>query len=331
LWALELGAAPSDGTVRVLAGTSAEGLRDGDAEQAWFAQTSRLVPSADGAVLWVVDSETSALRRLERTGAPVDRSVHAVEDARLANAAPVAAPGYRVTTVVGQGLFEFGDRDGEAGGALLQHPLGGAVLPDGSVAVADTYNGAVRRYDPTTGAVTTLVGDLAEPTGVAVVGEGEADELVVVESRAHRVLRLPLTAGRVVGGSAGSVERPPTPLAPGAVALRVRFTPPTGQHLDDRWGSPVRVVVSATPADLLAAGEGVGEELGRDLVLRGTPGTRGVLHVSAQAAACDAPADGADDDALLGAACHLYQQDWGIPVVLGDDAPEELVLDLRGV
>ena len=32
--------------------------------------------------------------------------------------------------------------------ALLQHPLGVCALPDGSVLVADTYNGAVRRYDP---------------------------------------------------------------------------------------------------------------------------------------------------------------------------------------
>ena len=39
------------------------------------------------------------------------------------------------------------------------------VLPDGSVAVCDTYNGAVRRYDPASGEVTTLATDLAEPSG----------------------------------------------------------------------------------------------------------------------------------------------------------------------
>ena len=49
--------------------------------------------------------------------------------------------------------------------ALLQHPLGVTVLPDGSVAVCDTYNGAVRRYDPATGEVTTLASGLAEPSG----------------------------------------------------------------------------------------------------------------------------------------------------------------------
>ncbi|NNH22702.1 hypothetical protein HLB09_06245, partial [Pseudokineococcus marinus] len=123
------------------------------------------------------------------------------------------------------------------------------------------------------------------------------------------------------------VERPPTPLAAGPVDLRVRFVPPAGQHLDDRWGSPVRVVVSASPPDLLADGAGTTTALDRPLVLRGEAGARGVLHVSAQAAACDA---GEDGEVPEHAACHLYQQDWGIPVVLGD-GPGELVLDLRGV
>jgi len=47
-------------------------------------------------------------------------------------------------------------------------------------------------------------------------------------------------------------------------------------------------------------------------------------------AACDGTPDG---DIPEHAACHLYQQDWGIPVVVtGDEADEsELVLDLRGI
>ena len=56
-----------------------------------------------------------------------------------------------VGTSVGKGLFDFGHVDGPAPDARLQHPLGVTVLPDGSVAIADTYNGAVRRYDPATG------------------------------------------------------------------------------------------------------------------------------------------------------------------------------------
>ncbi len=74
--------------------------------------------------MWLADSETSALRWL------------------------VGGADGRIESVVGKGLFDFGLRDGAADQALLQHPLGVTVLPDGSVAIFDTYNGAVRRYDP---------------------------------------------------------------------------------------------------------------------------------------------------------------------------------------
>ncbi|MGA8977838.1 MAG: thioredoxin-like domain-containing protein, partial [Pedococcus sp.] len=56
LWALHLATDPADNTVAVLGGTSAEGLRDGAADEAWFAQPSGLAVSADGSRLWVADS-----------------------------------------------------------------------------------------------------------------------------------------------------------------------------------------------------------------------------------------------------------------------------------
>ena len=132
LWSFD----PADATVTVLAGTTNEGLVDGPAARAWFAQPSGLAVSPDGATLWVADAETSSLRWV-RDG--------------------------EVGTAVGSGLFAFGHRDGGAAAALLQHPLGVTVLPDGSVAVCDTYNGALRRYDPVDGAVTTLATGLSEP------------------------------------------------------------------------------------------------------------------------------------------------------------------------
>lgn len=48
-----------------------------------------------------------------------------------------------------------------------------------------------------------------------------------------------------------------------------------------------------------------------------------------QAASCDG--DPVTGEVPEHAACHLYQQDWGIPLVLVDGAPAELTLDLRGV
>ncbi len=55
-----------------------------------------------------------------------------------------------VTTILGTAgltsrrLFTFGDRDGPAGQALLQHPIGVAYF-DGAIYIADTYNDKVKR------------------------------------------------------------------------------------------------------------------------------------------------------------------------------------------
>jgi hypothetical protein len=49
----------------------------------------------------------------------------------------------------------------------------------------------------------------------------------------------------------------------------------------------------------------------------------GVLHVAARAASCDAQAG-------EGAACHLNQQDWGVPVRVTEAGETRLVLPLSG-
>ncbi|MGZ4655323.1 MAG: hypothetical protein ACXVGL_19375, partial [Oryzihumus sp.] len=72
-----------------------------------------------------------------------------------------------------------------------------------------------------------------------------------------------------------------------------------------------------------AEGAGSGSALDRRLVLDSSV-VEGVLHVAAFAASCDA--DGTEFPA-----CHVHQQDWGIPVVLAEGADTELRLDLRGV
>ena len=309
LWAWTPGETIDGGTVELLAGTSNEGLVDGPAAEAWFAQPSGLATSADGTRVWVADSETSALRSLVRD-----------PDGSL-----------RVETHVGTGLFDFGHRDGDAAGSLLQHPLGVSVLPDGSVALSDTYNGAIRRYDPSTRQVTTLAQGLAEPSDAVVEHDPDTGgaRLVVVESAAHRLTRvaLPRDAQRV-DGPAHRTQRPPTPLPPGAVTLEVAFVPPAGQKLDHRWGDPTRLEVSATPDALLLEGAGRAAGLRRTLVLRDGIGS-GTLHVSVQAAACDGDPD--TGEVPEHAACHLFQQDWGIPVTIDPGADATLTLDLRGV
>ncbi|MFB6985408.1 NHL domain-containing thioredoxin family protein [Streptomyces sp. NPDC056304] len=289
---------PGTGTVRVAAGTTNEGLVDGPADEAWFAQPSGLAVSADGERLWVADSETSALRYVERDGT-----------------------GFAVRTAVGTGLFDFGHRDGRADQALFQHPLGVTALPDGSVAVCDTYNHALRRYDPVSGEVTTLATDLREPSD-AVLVDGD---LVVVESARHRLtrLRLPEEAVRVAG-QAHHTQRAATEIAPGTLRLDVVFQAPAGQKLDTRYGPSTRLLVSATPPELLAEGSGPGTDLFRDLVLADGV-TEGVLHVSAMAASCD------DDPANEYPACHVHQQDWGVPVRVSAEGTPRLPLVLAGM
>ncbi|TQJ34338.1 NHL domain-containing thioredoxin family protein [Arthrobacter sp. SLBN-122] len=301
---------PITGAVAIIAGNGLEGLLDGPAHEAWFAQSSGLAEDADGNI-WVADSETSALRKL------------------------VIADGGTITveSAVGKGLFDFGFRDGPAPEARLQHPLGVTVLPDGSVAIADTYNGAVRRYDPASGTVSTLARGLAEPSDVIVdhtQSAGSEPLLVVVEANKHQLVYVPIPKeAQQVDEGASQTHRPKSPVAPGTLDLTVRFTAPTGQKLDDRWGDPTQLKISSTPPELLVSGGGTSVGLLRTLELsRDVP--EGVLHITARAAACDGP-ETEDGEIPDHAACHLYQQDWGIPVVLQADGDTELVLDLRGM
>jgi hypothetical protein len=281
---------PRTGVVEVWAGTTNEGLKDGPRLQSWFAQTSGLAVSGD--TLWIADSETSSLRSI----------THDI-----------------VTTHIGRGLFDFGHVDGPANQALLQHPLGVTALPDGTIAVCDTYNGAIRHYDPATQLVTTAVTRLAEPSGALVVREGV---LLVVESTKHRLtlVRLP-EQGEVVAGEQLRTQRPPTPIAGGEIALEIVFTPPPGQKMDERYGPSTRLLVSSTPAALIKAGDGRDTSLTRTLVLDPSVG-EGVLHIAAMAASCDS--DGEFP------ACHVHQQDWGVPVIITPDAPALLRLPLGG-
>ncbi|HVU91665.1 MAG TPA: thioredoxin-like domain-containing protein [Jatrophihabitans sp.] len=281
---LLLAVAPATGTAEVLAGTTVEGLRDGPALDGWLAQPSGL--AVDGDRLWFVDAETSALRWLTADG--------------------------QLGTAVGEGLFDFGHVDGPAGQARFQHPLGVTLLPDGGVAVLDTFNGAVRRYDPRTQTVSTLARGLLEPSG-AVLVDGR---LVVVESAGHRLVQ-PVPASELVTGPALTVSRPVTELRAGRVTLGVAFTPAPGRKADDRYGPATRLSVTASPPELLRSGTGDAPELERTLELAAG---EGVLHVTAQAASCDS--DGEHP------ACYLARQDWGVPVRVGATGPAELRLAL---
>ena len=299
---------PETGSIRLLSGTMNEGLADGEAEAAWFAQTSGLDLSSDGDV-FIADSETSAIRRLDpSTGA--------------------------VSTLIGESgsstsasVTDLPPRPG------CSTPLACGACPMGrSQSPTPTTAQSVAMTSPRTRSRPWLAGCANPPISSslkqaeAMTPHGDA-ELLIVESASHALTRvkLPKDAQRVDEGALTS-KRPSTEIASGPVALSVSFTVPAGQKLDDRWGDPTYLQVSSTPPELIVSGGGGAEGLNREIVINPEL-DGGVLHVTARAAACDGEPGG---EIPLHAACHLYQQDWGIPVDLVDTAPNELNLDLRG-
>jgi thiol-disulfide isomerase/thioredoxin len=183
---------PSAGEIEPYAGTGVEALLDGEVERSAFAQPSGLA-ARDG-VLYVADSETSALRAIDLEHG-------------------------KVTTLVGQGLFDFGDSEGDAEAALLQHCLGVAADAHG-VLVADTYNGKLKRWRGATkgaGDISTVLHGLSEPGSIAVAPDGS---WIVADTNAHRVLVVtagkarPLEVHGAAPSSRGAVDEPPRSLPP---------------------------------------------------------------------------------------------------------------------
>lgn len=113
------------------AGNGREALLDGSATHASLAQPSGL--TSDGKMLYLADSEASAVRSCD------------------------LEPGGRVRTIIGAGLFDFGDVDGVWPTARLQHPLG-VTWYRGVLYVADTYNHKIKAVDPAASSVSTIVG-----------------------------------------------------------------------------------------------------------------------------------------------------------------------------
>ncbi len=164
LWSLDL----ASGTARPHSGTMREDIADGPHRAAALAQPMGLV--TDGSRLYFVDAESSAVRW-----------------------ADLPATG-EVRTIVGTGLFDFGDRDGAGDAALLQHPQGIARHSDGRLLVADSYNDALKWIDPVTRQATTWLRGLHEPGGVA-CGPSHA---YVADTNAHRIVVVPYEVPSIV-------------------------------------------------------------------------------------------------------------------------------------
>jgi sugar lactone lactonase YvrE len=151
----------------VAAGTGREALYDGPADQAALAQPSGLALDPVAQRLYFADAETSSIRYLDLTA----KTVH---------------------TLVGKGLFVFGDVDGPADAARLQHPLGLALSTDRqTLFIADTYNHKIKSLHLPTLAVQTLAGGpglLNEPASLTFIN----DKLLIADTNHHRLVELDL-------------------------------------------------------------------------------------------------------------------------------------------
>ena len=222
-----------DGDVQVIAGTGAEALVDGPGLEAVLAQPSGLAPTAEGDLAFV-DAEASALR-------------------------VVRAATLEVETLVGAGLFAWGDDDGDGSRARMQHPLGVALGSDGALYVADTFNNVVRVWR---GAHlwTVPVEGFAEPGGLAVLPDGR---LLIADTGHHRIVLvdpIAATAQALDVGRPASSDRPggqPAAVAgtlvqPAGTTASVTLDLATsGDALDPAGGPPVRVRAVADDPALL--------------------------------------------------------------------------------
>jgi glucose/arabinose dehydrogenase len=89
-----------------------------------------------------------------------------------------------VTTITGNGFFEWGLVDGPAHKAMLQRPSDLAVLDDGSIIVVDTGNDRLRRLANRRIRTLGLAG-LSRPAGVCTLPGGR---LLVADTGNNRLV-----------------------------------------------------------------------------------------------------------------------------------------------
>lgn len=145
-------------------GNRFEALRDGRATEAQLAQPSGLTFLED--TLYFVDAETSALRFAHRM---------------------------QVKTLIGEGLFSFGDAN--EGEILLQHPqdiVAGQIgdgCGGGRLFIADTFNSKLKVFDPETRIMMTLCDTLNEPGGI----DKKGCDIFIADTNNSKIVRYNLS------------------------------------------------------------------------------------------------------------------------------------------
>ncbi len=309
LWRIEL----PMGFARAFVGTGRENIVDGPTEAAALAQPSGL--TLMGNYLYFADSEVSAVRRVD-----------------LADE--------KVETLLGRGLFDFGDKDGDFALARLQHPLGVAAWRK-RVLVADTYNHKIKEIDVEGRSIKTLVGDgrpgtereghlaLFEPGGL----HAADDVLYIADTNNHRVVRFALveSAWREVvieGLTAPAASNAPADGEPALIsatrlragestAWRVAVKLPDGAHVSEEAPASVRV---ARGSEVMLQRTILGEPWPLAFELPAQPEGAADLHVQVSFAYCN---EGQG-------VCVPANPSWRVPVTFdrNGEATAELVASL---
>jgi thiol-disulfide isomerase/thioredoxin len=241
---------PKTGGIAPYAGSGREARIDGPLAEAALAQPSGI--TSDGRKLYFADSEVSSIRSAD---------IH---------------PDGRVDTIVGEDLFEFGDRDGKGSQVRMQHPLG-VVYHEGRLYVADTYNNKIKVVSPTERSAETFLGtgengmrdgDRAtfnEPGGVSVafdklyIADTNNHSIRVADLKTRRVETLQIKGieklkGQSSNGFAGEViEIPSQTIEPGDATLTLQLELASGYKLNAEAPSALTIATEQTGQELLAS------------------------------------------------------------------------------
>jgi len=230
---------PKTGGAAPYAGTGREDRIDGPLDRSALAQPSGI--TTDGKKLYFADSEVSSIRSADLN------------------------PDGQVETIVGEGLFDFGDRDGKGPAVRLQHPLG-VAYHDGTVYVADTYNNKIKAVSPRDKSSQTFLGSgegglrdgerplFDEPGGLSVangklyIADTNNHAIRVADLKSRRVETLQLKGleklrprAKVQRFAGQNIEVPEQSVEPGEATLTLRLELPAGFKLNPQAPSAVSV------------------------------------------------------------------------------------------
>jgi sugar lactone lactonase YvrE len=176
--------------------------------------------AGNGSVIFSGDGGPATSAGMSTDGVALDAAGNFfIADSRANRIRRVDAATGIITTVAGNGIYEFSGDHGPATSAGLRYPRGIALDANGNLYIADTKNRRIRRVDAATGIIITVAGDgdfgfngdggpatstsLWEPYGVV---PDAAGNLYIADTHNHRIRRVDAISGIIttVAGSDGS-------------------------------------------------------------------------------------------------------------------------------